>query len=561
MALRLPEPMLAPAGEIPHGRGWIAATSVTVGTFLVYLLTLSRNHSENEDSLNFASQVGDGTPSDFLSGLHLAYKPFAWGLFSVARGIGLTDDPLLFLQILDALLAAVGVGLLVFLLLSVGVGPSGVLAAAGLVAFGYGYWRNGVVVEVYSLSALLLIASLLFAQRAWRRPTPSSFALVGIVSGLAVLAHVTNVLFGFVVVLAVMLARSESFGVRMRWVAIYGTVASAVVIAGYAAAAVTLRLRTPDAFWSWFTVTTGEGYGNVTPKMAIEASAGIGRALIGGHAAFALDPITELAFRALPGKTLVEERFLVAETPAWLAVLLLVTAAAACLLLLIVSAQWAHARRLPPSRRVLALLCLAWLVPYTALFAWWDPANIELWYVFWIPVATLLGIGLDATTLTGRTKTGLAGALVVLVFATNLLGSALPQADPENDYWWKRSTWYRTNTGQADVIVANNFLWVGYLRHFTQARTIDLDTLFDSRTDEAALAKLRAEVERLPAQTVFFSDEALHPFRHAPSGCIAEPRWCEYGRLVRHAFRGRTRLIAQLHGERVWVVDRAAALR
>ncbi|MDQ3823800.1 MAG: DUF2723 domain-containing protein, partial [Actinomycetota bacterium] len=112
--------------------------------------------------------------------------------------VGLTSDPLVALQLLDALLAGAAVGALWLLLRRVGLERTGAAVGAGTAAFSYAFWRNAVDAEVYALSALALVGCLAAAWSAARAPSARTFGILGAANGIAILAHVTNVLFAIV---------------------------------------------------------------------------------------------------------------------------------------------------------------------------------------------------------------------------------------------------------------------------------------------------------------------------------------------------------------------------
>jgi hypothetical protein len=162
-----------------------------------------------------------------------------------------------------------------------GFGRSGALLAGALVAFSYGFWRNGVEIEVYALSALALVACLGAALRAAERPSARAFRVLGVVSGLAILAHVANVFFAAVVLAVLVLPTAPRRG-SYAYVGEY-VVSGAVVVAAYGAAIVSLHLTSVHDFWDWMTFeSSGGGYCAITPRRLAEAVVGLVRALVGG---------------------------------------------------------------------------------------------------------------------------------------------------------------------------------------------------------------------------------------------------------------------------------------
>ena len=538
----------------------VEALLVAAVVALVYGLTRSGNHSETEDSVAFAVRVRDDPLGELLEGTHLVYLAIGRAFRELVRATGLTADPLVALQLLDTLLAAAAVGGLWLLVRRAGGTRGAAAAAAGIAAFSYAFWRNAVDAEVYALSAFALVGCLAAAWSAARSGSSHAFALLGAANGIAVLAHVTNVLFAGVAGAAVVLATGglcADVARAARLGAAYVGSAAGVVVTAYAGAAAVHGLGSPSEFWSWFRERSGQpgDFGTVAPSNVVEGAFGSARALVGGHFALSLDPVVDFLTGRFAGKTFSEERFFLADFPAALAVALLLLALAAAALVVVLATFWLRRPVLAPETRTLAILAVAWLVPYTLFLLWWDPLNIELWYSAWLPAAVLL-----ALPLTGRRRTLVGVAAAAALFAVNLVGSVLPQRDESRDLWRAKAAWYGENARLDDLIVSNGYVWTAYLRYLLAADVVDIEDFFrEAETDQEALAQLRRRIASAPRR-VLVSGEAFHPFADRRISCIDAPRTCAIASATARELRDDCELVALARDplERVWRCPRTA---
>jgi hypothetical protein len=513
----------------------------------------------------FAVRVRDAPASDLVEGTHLVYLTVARSFFDAVRFLGLTSDPLLAVQILDALLAGAAVGVLWLLVRTVGVDVVGASVATGIAAFSYAFWRNAIDVEAYALSALALVVCLAAAWRAARHPTVRAFAALGAANGVAVLAHAMNVVFAAVAAAAVLLAlrRRDDRGGALRWSAAYVGAATAVVVPAYAVAAAVHGLGSPAEFWRWFTERSGQpgdfgtiGFSNVT-----RGAFGAARGLVGGHHALALDPIRDELTARFPGKTFSEEVFFLADFPRPLAVALLVLSVATGVLIALLAARWLRRPTLDPGLRTLASLAAAWLVPYAVLFLWWDPLNIEFWYAVWLPAAILLALPVARQEQRATRRVAALGVgTVAALFLVNLLGSVLPQRDEERDLWRAKASWYRTHARDDDLIVSNGYVWSAYLRYLLPAEIVDIEDLFrEASSERAALDGLRRRIATARGR-VLVSGEAFDAFADRRAACRDAPRTCEVAAATARELRGECTPLAVAREplERVWRCPRTA---
>jgi hypothetical protein len=518
----------------------------------VYLLTLANNHTEAEDGLRYLNDIRSGDPSAISFPYHLSYGWLGWLTYHVALAFGYGGGPLLPVQVsLSVFPGALGIAVLWILVRIVGFNRTEATVGCGLLAFSYGYWWYSVEVEVYILSTLLLICSLLFAYRGATQPSWKVFAVLGLTYGLAVLAHITNLLFAAVAIVALLLAKRGLFEPQvMRCALAYTGVGIVVITLPYVTAILAAGLNTPREVYDWLATYAqndayGDAWGNWEATTLPKAAIGVGRALVGGNFVFSLDPVRGFAYKVLPAQSLHEELFLVRNFNPVLAVVLLMLVVVVVLTLLVFMLQWLRKPPLNRASRVLAILCLAWLVPYTLFFVWWEPDNVEFWIAPWVPLMILLTLpfstwGRGARRLLPYTALVLIGAL----FTINYWGAVWLQQDSENDYWRVRSSWYERNATSSDLVVARDYIFANYLRYFSQGTVIQAEHFFGNHSStEEALDTLQRRIGGPEVRRVLFSSDVLYPASDRFSRCTAMDE-CEWAADIRGVVLPNTRVVA-----------------
>jgi hypothetical protein len=534
----------------PRGEALLASALVAV----LYVATLARNHAENEDSLNFANRIRSGETGTFFEGPHLVFDWIGWLWYLPLRTLGITKDAVAAVSVLDALLAGAAVGLLWLLMRRLGGGRLAAFAACGVLTTSYAYWRNGNDVEVFALSALFVVGSLLALQRALEAPSPRAFAVVGVVMGLATVAYLPNLLLVFGGAAALWLTRAAG-GLGRRALALLAG-GAAICVPLYLIAFADRGLWSYSEIHDWATQSSGAKAttGHLDLGALKKGVVGGGRSFVGGHFMLALASVRRFVLAHYPGKTLRPDSFLVADMSHALVGFLALLAGIVVVFSVLLLARWLHPRLAPELRR-LAFVLLAILVPVAILDFWWDPLNMKLWGNLWILVCVLV-----ALPLVGRTTRGdaiVVSGLVASLFAVNLIGSIVPQMRDSRDYWRVRGAWYAEHAQKGDLILANGYVWTAYLEHLTPADVVDVQTFYN-RAPDAAIARqeLIDLLARSRAPHVYVSQETLHPFADAPAGCLEEAFTCESAATTRYLLLPRAHVVASTPMEKVWELRR-----
>lgn len=465
---------------------------IWVVLFAVYTLTLSSVPALTHDSLTYLNAMHRGGVG-LWHPHHLVYNAIGAEWLRFVRSLGVVSDGLKIVAWVNSALGATS-AVLCYLLLRDRAQTGRLLALAGTVgAVGsFGFWFYSVSVEVYLLPLTVLLAAtyVLISPRLGIRHVLA----VGGLTGLAVLGHQVNVMFGAVVVV-VLLGKARTVGraTVARWFAAWAATASAVVVAAYGLVMwLVVKPQSAAEANSWFTRYAGTDTFWVPPGPSTLPRAGFGasRAIVGGHFMFRFGWFRDRVASAMPGKSLIDEAFLVRNLPIGLAALLAVTALVGGILLVLVLVRGVRRRGFVPARaRTLLLALAAWVVTYSLFFLVWEPTNVEFWIpqitCVWLAAAALCARSARAADPDGDADAGgprraepglwprLLLAAAVLVSVTNFAGSILPAVDSANDIYAYRFRALGRVVGVGDAVVVDRpYLSTGYNTRNTGAGAI-----------------------------------------------------------------------------------------
>ncbi len=468
---------------------------------LLYRLTLTSVHTY--DALSYILDVDRKPWAELFHPHHLAYGPLGALIRHTALALGWVGSAERLLQAANALAGALGVAL--FSGLCAWSVPAGSLKrplAAGLggllLGSGYAYWYYAVEVEVYTIAALLLIAALWLMLALARRPSLQLAAALGLLQGLAVLFHQTNVLLSGPASLALLLGvantqparppwRDPAALRRLGWLAIAYALPLALVVGGaYLGVGLLVSgFRTWGDLSAWAAGYTRSGFwgGPVDATNLVLLGQGLAQSL------------------AQPGGGLI-------------GIVMLVT------LLLSLGGL----RRAAPGA---VAIILSWLVLYGAFFFWWEPENIEFWIASMPPLLLLLilaACGLSAVPRTFACGTLLACGLLMLGLNWT---SIRTRGDARLDQQRRVAAWLAADSATGDLLIAPDDIVELYLPFYEgRNQVISLSqALGNTHGDwQAACALMQARIEAALAggYAVRIADGALQP-TPAPPGTPATP--------------------------------------
>ncbi len=331
----------------------LSSALVFVTSLTLYLLTLT--HAHTFDALSYALAVDTKPWQELFHPHHLGYGPLGAGVLRVTQAMGWSGSAVLPMQVVNALAGATGVALFFGLIRVVTRRADLALVGALLLGGSYASWSYAVEVEVYTIATVFLIGCLWLIIRLLRAPGVGVCVALGVVQGLAVLFHQTNMLLCVPVGVALLLAE-QRVRARLRLAFAYGipllvVVGGAYLLVGFGVSA----FESWGEFVAWMTAYARTGWWGNAPSRATlgELAQGVTSAL--AHPAGGL------------------------------------------LLLLLIGLVMLYLRHLMLRYRRLALCLAAWLITYGAFFAWWEPDNAEFWIASMPPAALLLVLALGAS--------------------------------------------------------------------------------------------------------------------------------------------------------------------
>jgi hypothetical protein len=335
----------------------------------------------------------------------------------------------------------------------------------------------------------------------------------------------------------------------------YATIGISVVIPPYALAILAHGLETPREVYNWLASypQTGE-WGMWEASNVPKAAIGMARAFVGGHFAFALDPVRNVAEELLVDKSLSEEAFLMRNFSLVLAMLLAALSVIVALALVIPVVGWLRHPILCQRSRVLRIMCVSWLLSYTPFFVWWDPGNLEFWIAPSVPLVILWALSVSVRGDSQHLRPNVVVSVVIgMLFAINLFGSVWPQHYPEGDYWCVRASWNERNATPSDSIVTAGWMYTDCLQYFTRANEIlDAEEVIDKHdTTETAVNELRHRIHDLQALRVLVSSAVFYPASDEFSRCIEDSLLCKRAAAIRTTLIPNTRLLTVRELEQV----------
>jgi len=460
---------------------------------ILYLSTLSANHSEAEDSLFYLMTISHGSLSEQFHPNHLLYNFVNYLFFHVWRYLGFEGNAEVPAKVLNvaASLSSLVVLYLIAALLRIPVFLRHLVVLA--TAFSFGFWWYTVECETYVfpvLFVLLCFHRLLVIQEDFLRP--ANHVLLGVFHGLAMLFHQQHVLLGVVLWVAYfMMIRAGR--PRIPWTAsvsralLYAGTSFFLVASSYLFVAVFINgISNPAEIADWILGRRKWSpihYGYWSIAGLFKAAIGFSRTLIGGHFLFSFPAVSEMLGKMIPGFMLREEVFLVRDFGAFRKTALcgLSFAFFALGIFVLLRSLRLGVVRLLRSREVwsrglkfMLPVFSAYLTAYTLFNIWFDPQNTEFWIAL-VPVFFLvLGLLLSPVTHDRGVGFGM-GAAVTCLFLVNFFGSVLPQTDRKNDYWYAFNSWLIRNCAAEDLLVSGSG-WNSdaYVMYYSGARVFSI---------------------------------------------------------------------------------------
>lgn len=423
-----------------------------VGLCVAYLLTLSANPLW--DSVVYAHAWENDIWWNIFHPHHLLGPVTGWLLYRGLMLLGYHGRAIWPMAVASAFFGASASTILFLSLWELTKRLYVALVSALLFATSIVVWRFSGEAGVYAIATFVLLGALR-CLIAYLKERKTRYAVwLGILAGLAVVAHEMNLIFvGLVGLLMLYCSRRH-----IRHVVAYTVPLALTVLVLYGTAGWLAGARQPRDFYNWLTW--------YLQKSGQEAWGGwyVGR-----------NALKETLFTLTRAITFTPQRALFAQLlhgqlTGWqdgflMAVFVLIAVLAVAVLIFLLG-QWRLSWKQYPL--LIPFFC-AWFVGYT-LFVAWCGSPLEGWIFVVIPVWTLLGMfwGTMGPSKRWRSTGALITLLLVGLTVLNLAGEVLPTHDPRQSYEGQVSLLVEANTHPSDLIIVPNSPLRSYIPYFAR---------------------------------------------------------------------------------------------
>jgi hypothetical protein len=450
---------------------------VAVALLGVFLSWPTANYSY--DAVAYSALIHHGVHGGGVARLwhqyHMLYMPVGYALAAAVTALGVTVEVLAMMQVLNAVVTALGLLLFAALVRRFTGSLDVALAATAVLGLSFAVWYYATDPEVYPPAILFMLLAMWWVAAArTNAPLPGAVG-AGLCLGLAVGFHVVFVLVVPAVAVALLLPGEGGSGPRRR-------IGHCAVMLGLAAVVAVL----PYAVYYWQVVGVGlvEGFGERVSWALTKESAEGGRIFFG------------VGFR--PDLEVLGILRGFARGPARPSAMLVAGAMLARVLLVagVVLAVW-RGREVWRRFRWPAVLAVGWLIPFFALFSAYDVGDYKF-VVLQLPPLVLV-IALAAATFPGRRlPTVLMWCCAGLLLAVNLAGTFVPWSRIENNLHHRQALFIRDHSAAQDLVIqlgaGDTKMLKVYLPYFGARPGLILDLVFRTAAPAEALALVEAQV-------------------------------------------------------------------
>ncbi|KPJ67940.1 hypothetical protein AMJ44_07055 [candidate division WOR-1 bacterium DG_54_3] len=494
---------------------------------LVYLSTLSVNHSEAEDSLYYLMDISRGSLADQVHPNHILYNLINFLFLNFWKLLGYEGGPELPVKLVNIIGSLFS--LLLVYLLATGLRFHIILRyfCVFAIAFSCGFWWYSVECETYILPivfVLLCLRQLMQIQIEFFRP--ANHLLLAVFYAIAILFHQQHALLGVPIIISYFLIfyfHRDKITPKVFFsrIILYILVCSLLVLVSYFIVALLVkRLTTYDQIANW-----AQGWMNKRPiklgywsiGSTVLGSIGFLRTFIGGHFLFSFESFSNFLQKNLPSFMLKEEIFLVRDLNLFQSISLSLASLCIVLALIWIIINISKARFLTRSMscetdsdrlRFFITLLLLYLLTYSLFNIWWEPQNVEHWIS--IVPASVLVFALFTNRIIHKLeiKVGII-IIAICLFFVNLIGSILPQTKQYNDYWYVFNSWFIENCNAKDVVLSGSgVISDGYVKYYSEAKVI---SIFPDPDDRPIEKKFQEFLHYQKPERILFSSTVYSP--------------------------------------------------
>lgn len=427
---------------------WIAA-GATLFCFGVYTAFLSKNYVF--EGLLRALPMETGRWVHLFAGNYLLYGPLGLSFHTLLRFLGVQQLAVDSLQIMDALIGSLGVGLFYLLQRRLGQNRVMSLSWAGVLAFSLGYWLWSTDAENYIFSTLLLM-TLFYLLVRFSQGEAIDPVTLGFFHGVAVLGHIVNLIMGGVVVWFLLQRYGRKVG---RPIARY--LVALLMVAGGAYLSVIWFIQKPasaELAWQWFKGSAGTQStinlgGSFTLHKFSEWTTMSAHIIGSFRPAYVAPPALPLAALFLAG--------------VW------------ALLGFFVTVLGVRLRALIQHERVLAVGCLLWLGLYALMFTRWEPWTMVYRVSDLVPCVVLLSLAYRGVAGQRLFSPAVPALWAVCLFLGNSSAEIIPRSYASNNPQLARMEFIRTHTPETAWVAGEGRYGEIHLPYFAQRRPIVID--------------------------------------------------------------------------------------
>lgn len=439
---------------------------------LFFIITRTTNFSAAHDSIDYLNNLERGT--NLFVNAHLLYHITAYAFMKAVMALHLVSHTYYAVELMDSIWAS-GSMCMVYLFFRnrFEFERLSAFVSTCVPALSFGFWFYATNIEVYMPPLFFLLVALYILTK--KDLTGKDFLVVAVLQGLAILYHQSNIVFTPVVLVRMWQCRS-----RIRLVPIffsYAVIGTVMVAATYLGISwFVLGYRSWADFYGWFAGMASQTYywNPVALNTFKDAFVGFSHSFIGGHFIFNVPLLSPLLHRMLTEHSLDDEMYISrhisprSSTLIFLAFVLFLILVVALLIRLL-----AHRRNFIRNFRNTTGPLTIFLLAYSVFFYFWMPSNLEFWInqsvIFWVLILGISGISGGVWHIR---QPYLSVILAVLLFAVNYFGSLRWMESLDNDLFYRKVQYIRTNSHPGDIILLrDDWQLEDYVNRYSPAET------------------------------------------------------------------------------------------
>ena len=447
---------------------FILAFGLGIAVFFIYVAFLSKMY--NYDGVACAMAVELGEMKNLFHGNHLIYGFIGYLFHHLIRiFFGYGGTALLSLQILNCLLGSGGIVLFFILMEKISKNMIYAFLWSLFLAFSYSYWLWSMEAQVYLLGMFFILLLVILLLRydssffQYHKPGKSILFIISLCHGMAVLSHISHIIFIPVVCVCLWQYKSNRKQ-KLRNIFFYLIVLAAFCVLSYMLVIVAvLKIFNLRGIYLWF-------LGN-----ALDVSTNS----FNWHGQLSLNnllkipsSLQDIIWFNLKRVSFIKELFPFQIIKVAVNISKIFFYSALFYLFL-------GFGKIYYKHKFMINLCLSWLICYSLFFSTWEPGTIMYRMPELIPLYLLIYISFSFLPINKKIKFFcLSGYLISLVFS-NFCGGIYPYSLKINNVNLDRAYLVKENTSEEDLVIISGrgVFAIGkvYIPYFSRRHTLILD--------------------------------------------------------------------------------------